>query len=366
MKILVAINQSRVLYDFKREVVESFASLGHDTLLSYLPDFRGSYFEQRQFKIIPAPLEPRGMNPIKDARLYRYYCRLLKRERPDVVFTFTIKPNVYCGYACRRLGAPYWGTISGLGEAVHARGPLGALSTWLYRQGLCGARGVFCQNDAIVDFALQHGLTTPERVIRVNGSGVNLQYHTYQPYPSEEDGVKILLPARLTPAKGVREFLATARRFHEREPNVRFQIMGAPETGSSLFETVQSAALRGEIEYLGYQTDPRPYYASASAVALPSYHEGLSNVLLEGAATGRPLLASNVPGCAETFIEGQTGFGFAARDAQAFCQAVERFVRTPRFERESMGRRGREYVAARFDRREAARVYVAALEGINR
>ena len=149
MKILFAINQSRVLYDFKRELVEASLARGDDAILSFEEDFRADYFRKTRATIVPTPIDPRGVNPWRDLKLYRFYKRLLRAERPDLVLTFTIKPNVYCGRACAKLGVPYMATLSGLGAAMNGGGIDGALSRRaegrvariLPESGDCGARG---------------------------------------------------------------------------------------------------------------------------------------------------------------------------------------------------------------------------------
>ena len=124
MKILIAINQSRVLYDFKRELVDALAARGAEVILTLEEDFRAEYFKKKNYRILPAPIDPRGMNPVSDAKLSRFYRELLTKERPDAALTFTIKPNVYCGRLCAKLGIPYYATISGLGSALNGSRPL--------------------------------------------------------------------------------------------------------------------------------------------------------------------------------------------------------------------------------------------------
>ena len=210
MKILIAINQSRVLYDFKRELVDALAARGAEVILTLKEDFRAEYFKRKNYRILPAPIDPRGMNPLSDAKLSRFYRELLTKERPDVALTFTIKPNVYCGRQCAKLGIPYYATISGLGSALNGALPLRALASFLYRRGLRGAERVFCQNAAIATWAESRGVATKERIEEIPGSGVDLTRFRALPYPEEEEGATILFIGRLMRDKdprirGVRE-----------------------------------------------------------------------------------------------------------------------------------------------------------------
>lgn len=362
MRIFIAINQARVLYDFKRELVDSLLQRGHDVYLSFEDDFRTEYFDRPGVKIVSTPIDPRGMSPVRDLKLYSFYKKTLSKIRPDLALTFTIKPNVYCGRACRKLRVPYIATISGLGAAVNAGGLLARVSTELYRVGLRGAKRVFCQNEAIAERLVAEQLARKEQIVRVSGSGVDLEHFLPLPYPEEKDGLELLFIGRLMRDKGVCEFLECAKAIRAERPDVKFRILGAPERGCPEFSAVSAAAKEGVIEYLGYQLDVLPHLASASAVVLPSYHEGLSNVLLEGAASCRPLLASNVPGCAETFDDGKSGVGFEPRDAVALTQAVRKFLALSREERETMGKLGRQKVEACFDRAKVNQVYLDEIE----
>lgn len=363
MKILIAINQSRVLYDFKRELVDALAARGAEVILTLEEDFRAEYFKKKNYRILPAPIDPRGMNPLSDAKLSRFYRELLTKERPDAALTFTIKPNVYCGRLCAKLGIPYYATISGLGSALNGALPLRALASFLYRRGLRGAERVFCQNAAIATWAESRGVATKERIEEIPGSGVDLTRFRALPYPEEEEGATILFIGRLMRDKGIREYVECARRVKETRPTTRFLIVGAQETGCPEHALAEEAAKEGIVEYCGYQMDVTPYIEKASAVMLPSYHEGLSNVLLEGAACARPLLASNVPGCAEIFDEGITGFGFEARSADSAYEALQRFLALDRETRAQMGLRGREKIAASFSREDVVRRYLRAVFG---
>lgn len=362
-KILVAINQARVLYDFKRELIDALIARGDEVLLSFEEDFRADYFRKTSARIITTPIDPRGMNPLRDLKLSRFYKSLLKRERPDAVLTFTIKPNVYCGARCAALGVPYYATISGLGVAMNGSGLLRKVSTLLYRRGLRGARRVFCQNESIANRVVEERIVRKEQITRVGGSGVDLNRFVSLPYPAESETTSLLFIGRLMRDKGIGEFVECARRVRSQRQDVVFQIIGASERGCHEDVMVREAAAEGVVDYQGYQMDVTPFLKRAHAIVLPSYHEGLSNVLLEGAASARPILATNVPGCAETYQDGVTGFGFNPKSTDALVDAVERFLALRYAQRVAFGIAGRDRVAALFSRDEVVQAYLDALDG---
>ena len=361
MKILIAINQARVLYDFKRELVAALLERGDEVLLSFEDDFRADYFRQTSARVIPTPIDPRGLNPLRDLKLCAFYRELLEREQPDVVLTFTVKPNVYFGAICAKARVPYCATISGLGGPMNGSAPLRIATTLLYRRGLREAERVFVQNASIADCVLRDRIANHDQLVLVPGSGVDLERFQPLPYPTEEKETKLLFIGRLMRDKGIAELVECARRIRTHRPDVVFQVVGAAERGCPEDVMTRDAADYGIIEYLGYQEDVRPFIEKASAVILPSYHEGMSNVLLEAAASARPVLASIVPGCVETFDEGRSGLGFPPKSADALAATVARFLAIPREEREKMGLRGREKVAKHFSRADVVETYLSEI-----
>lgn len=363
MRILIAINQARVLYDFKRELVEALYERGDELFFSFEEDFRTSAFADKG-TIVSTPIEPRGLNPLKDVKLCRFYRKTLKKLRPDLVLTFTVKPNAYCGRACRAARTPYVATISGLGTAFYGARWKRSVATALYRGGLKGAARIFAQNDAIARRLLDERMARAGQIVATRGSGVNLARFDYVDYPSDADGTRLLFIGRLMRDKGVVELIECARRIRKTRPDVVFQMVGATERGCDVHYLTFNASNVGVVEYLGYQEDVRETLGAAHAVVLPSYHEGLSNALLEGAATGRPILASKIPGCAETFDEGESGLGFEPRDVDSLVAAVERFLATPFERRREMGRRGREKIEREFSRAEVVAQYLREIDAV--
>lgn len=363
MRILIAINQARVLYDFKRELVEALCARGDELFFSFEEDFRTSAFADKG-TIVPTPIEPRGLNPLKDVKLYLFYRKLLKKLRPDLVLTFTVKPNAYCGRACRATRTPCVATISGLGTAFYGCETKRRIATALYRGGLRGAARVFAQNAAIAERLVDDRMARAEQIVATRGSGVNLERFEYVDYPNDDGRTRLLFVGRLMRDKGVVEFIECARRIRKTRPDVVFQMVGATERGCDVHYLAFNAANVGVVEYLGYQEDVRETLGAAGAVVLPSYHEGLSNALLEGAAVGRPILASRIPGCVETFDEGTTGFGFEPRSVDSLVEAVERFLATPVERRREMGRRGRAKIEREFSRADVVAQYLREIDAV--
>lgn len=363
MKILILANYANGLWLFRKELLLSFLEDGHEICVSLPPDENVSKLTslgngQKAIRIIETPFERRGTNPVKDIGLFAAYLRILKREKPDAVLTYTIKPNLYGGLACRVRKVPYVCNITGLGAAVEEDGLMSRLLLRFYRIAMKRARCVFFQNAKDRDFMLQRGVARENHAM-LPGSGVNLDEHPFAVYPPEEDGIVFLTVIRMIEYKGIREYLEAVPVIHKRHPDVRFLLVGEYEEDvrAEYEPKIKELEEKGMFCYLGHRDDVPALMARSHVIVHPSYSEGMANVLLEGAACGRPLLASDINGCRETMIEGESGFSFTVRSADALVEAIERMLRLSAKEREAMGIAGRAWVEKNFDRKIVIQTY---------
>ena len=243
-------------------------------------------------------------------------------------------------------------------------GLLHKLSLSLYRYGLRKAHVVFFQNEANLKFMQRH------KVVKKNfgllpGSGVNLEKNPFEQYPSDDSKIEFVTIGRIMKDKGIDELLTAAEMIKEKHPNIIFTVIGSCDE-EEYIEKLNVANKQGTIQYVGRQGDVHSFIKRSHATIHPSYHEGLSNVLLETASSGRPILATDVPGCRETFVDGVSGIAFEARNANALAEAVEKFLSLSNDERSSMGKNGRAIVEKEFDRNLVIEAYDRALSGINK
>ena len=347
-RILVLANNDVGLYRFRKDLLAALLGAGHEVYIS-LPD--GGFVSelvQLGCRFIDTPIERRGMNPIHDSKLFHQYRAILKEVKPDLVLTYTIKPNIYGGLACRMAHIPYAVNITGLGSAIENGGWLKKFVLALYKPALKGARVVFFENTGNRDALAATGVVPRGRDAVLNGAGVNLDDYPYQSYP-QEGPVRFLFVGRVMHEKGVDELFAAAKRMkQEYGDGVEFHIVGSFEEGyKPLMDELEKA---GVVKYHGYQSDMKRFYAMASCVMLPSYHEGMSNVLLEAAASGRPLITSDIPGCREAVEDGVSGYLCPARDADALYGAMQRVMELSVEQRSEMGCRGRERMEQQFSK----------------
>ena len=365
MKILILSNYANGLYLFRKEVLLSFLEKGYETVVSVPPDENCEKLKALGVRLIPTAFERRGNNPVHDGRLFLRYLSLLKEEKPDVVLTYTIKPNLYGGLACRLKKVPYLVNITGLGTALEQSGLLGRILLKFYRIATKRASCVFFQNDGNRQFML-------DRKIGVNrdrllpGSGVNLKEQPFSPYPSEEKGIIFLAVLRIMKDKGIEEYLEAAKKITEEYPNAHFYLVGEfeEETRWRYEPLLEELSSKGIIRYFGHIDNVPEVMAESHIIVHPSYHEGLSNVLLEAAACGRPVLASDVPGCRETLEQEKSGLLFAPRDTDSLVRTIKSILMRTETERKEMGLMGREYVENTFDRNKVITAYFEEIQRV--
>ncbi len=341
-KILILANDVTTIVQFRKELIKALVEAGHEVLVSIPKSDRNHEIIDLGAKVIETASSRHGKNPLEDFFLYLSYRKLLKEHKPDYVFTYTVKPNAYGGLACGQLKIPYVANVTGLG-VIEDEGLLQNLMLTLYKAGCRKAKYVFFQNRSNLEFFQKHKIVG-ENVILLPGSGVNIENFTYMDYP-ESEKTNIVFVGRIIRDKGVYELAEVAKQYLDNS-SIQFTIVGDVEYGSE-----NPFSELSNVNCVGYNKDVRPFLKDAHAVILPSYHEGMANVLLEGAASGRPILASVIPGCMETFDEGVSGFGFEVKNADSLKCAVDKFLALSHEQKCEMGKKGRQKMETQFDRK---------------
>lgn len=356
-RILILTNFSGGLYDFRNEFVKALLA-EHEVFISLPDDVKTKELREEGAKIIQTPINRRGVNPVEDLKLCRRYCNIIKEIKPDLVVTYTIKPNIYGGFCARVLKVPYISTITGLGGAFDRKGLFLQLIIRMYRAGLRGAECVFFQNRENREIFKNYKIAAKKDRL-VMGSGVNLERHMFEPYPEHEE-THFMFVGRVMKERGILEFLEAAKTLHS--DKIFFDILGYCEEDYQ--KTLEELEKQGVIHQLGFHTEVHPYLVNASAIVIASFHEGMSNALIESAATGRPVIASRISGCLEAFEEGKTGFGFTPGSAEELIQAMEKFLALPYEKRAAMGQEARRKMEREFDRKLVTAAYMDEVKTI--
>lgn len=357
-KTLIITNHSFMLWQFRRELIQALLTTGEVVIAvpfgDHVEDFRAI-----GCRMIHTELDRRGINPVKDLALLRAYRKILKEEQPDLVISYSIKPNIYAGFCCSRMGIPYCANVQGLGTAFQKQG-LAQLVTLMYKAALKKARVVFFENEGNAAEFRRRGITPGEQQKVLRGAGVNLERFSYREFP-ENDPVRFLFLGRIMKEKGVDELFYAARRLQNEGYAFRLDLVGFFE--DAYRDTVDALVADGIGVFHGFQPDPVPYYAAADCIVLPSYHEGMSNVLLEAAATGRPVITSDIPGCREAILAGESGFLCPVQNQEAVYAAMKNILSLTREARRGMGLAGRRHMETEFEKNAVVRETLRAIEG---
>ncbi len=362
--VMVLANDTTYTFNLRREILMGLVERGYRVTIVSEALKHGEALEALGCRLIDISAGRHGTNPLKDAALLMRYIRILLKEKPDAVLSYNIKPNVYGGMACRLTRTRYIPNITGLGTAVEYPGKMQQLTTKLYKWGTYGADCIFFQNEENLQFFRDWKmLSKKSRTRLLPGSGVALDQHPLMPYP-EGGTVDFLYVARILKEKGIDLYLEAAKHIRTAHPDTVFHICGGCDD-EKYRDVLAQAEKDGYILYHGEQKDMKPWFEKCACLVHPSYYpEGMSNVLLEAAASGRPAIATDRAGCRETVDDGVSGFVIPIRDQQALNGALERFMAMSREARRGMGLAGRAKVEREFDRQIVVERYLEELDAV--
>ena len=361
MNIAMIGNTDLSIYVYRRELAERLLSMGYEvTVMSPYGDYVQEIVNIG-CKHYETKLDRHGTNPIKDFFLILNYIKILKQIKPDMVFSYTIKPNIYGAIACRILNIPIIVNITGLGTAVENKGWKQNVTLMLYRIAFKKVKTIFFQNNENMQFFCDRGLYVKKHKL-LPGSGVNLNRFKPCEYPIGET-VNFVFVSRLMKEKGIDQYLEAAEYITEKYPNTRFHICGFCE--KEYEPKLAELSKNKSIIYHGMVKDMTTILPSMNCTVHPTYYpEGLSNVLLESLATARPIITTDRAGCREVVDDGVNGFIVKQQDSADLINKIERFLSLTTEEQKNMGLAGRAKVEREFDREIVIDAYLQELNGI--
>lgn len=354
MKIAILSSHTPSLFWFRRDMMKAFIERGHDVVAvgNESEDLWREKFSQDGVKYIAAEISRNGTNPLEDLKSYKSLKNILDSERPDRIFSYQAKTVIYGGIAAHKLGIKsYFPLIAGVGSVFLSHGFKALLIRTVlkveYRAGMKHAKKVFFQNNDDIDVFVKSGIVKQDQIVRINGSGVNLDLFTQQEIHSDP---VFLFIGRLIRDKGIMEYLEAARTVKEKYPSASFLLVGPFDSNPSALKSneLQPFIDDGIIEYFGEQEDVRPFLQMCSVFVLPSYREGTPKTVLEAMASARAVITTNAPGCRETVTDGENGFLVPVKDIDALSFAMCRMIENPEII-EKMALKGREIAEKVFD-----------------
>lgn len=357
-KILILVNHDVVIYNFRLELVERLLDEGYEVYISSPYGERIDDLVALGCKYIEATFNRHGLNLFQEWKLLRYYKKIIKQIKPDIVLTYTIKPNIYGALAARSNNVPVISTITGLGTAVENGGLMQKVSVNLYKYAFKKVNKVFFQNKENQRFFINNKIAVDKHEL-VPGSGVNLKQYYLQKYP-EDSTIEFIFISRIMKEKGIDEYLEAAKSIRKKHPNTRFHILGfCEENYEDKLDKLQN---EGIIYYHGMQRNISQYLKTTHCTIHPSYHEGMSNVLLESAASGRPVITTDISGCKEIVDQGITGFKVESKNSEALIEKIEEFLNLSHEQKEELGIAGRKKVEREFDREIVVDAYMREIK----
>lgn len=354
MRVLVLSSFTKSLAWFRMELLDELMAAGHEVFAMGSNDdgSRDYGFAERGITYRPFAVSRHGLNPFEDLRTYRELKSAIAGIAPDRIFVYQAKTVVYGTFAARACGVRgVYPLIAGLGSVFRGHGlkhrAVGAVLSRQYKAAFRRSAAVFVQNADDREVLVSSGMLPLDKVIMLNGSGVNLDRFALAPLPQEP---VFLFVGRLLRDKGIAEYLEAASEIRTRYPRARCLVVGPYDTNPSALgpADMKKHEDSGAIEYFGELVDVRPAIAQSSVFVLPSYHEGTPKSVLEAMAMGRPIITTDAPGCKETVTEGVNGYLVAAGDARALAERMKCFIDDPSLA-EKMGRESRRIAEDKYD-----------------
>ena len=357
-KIMILANDTTYVYNLRGALIERLIKEKNEVIIAaQILNFEDELVKMG-CSIINVSIGRQGKNPLSDLKLLKQYKKIMKKEKPDIVFSYNIKPNIYGGIACSKFNIRFMPNITGLGTALEYPGIMQKITILLNRFGLKKADTVFFQNSENQDFfKTKKILSKKTKTVLLPGSGVDLNKHKLFEYPNDEK-IRFLYVSRIMKDKGIDIFLETAKVIKQKYPNTEFNICGYCDD-KKYIKVLKEYQDKGIIAYHGEQKDLITFYKNANCLIHPSYYpEGMSNVLLETASHGRPIICTNRSGCRETVDDGKTGFVVPIKNTEKVIEATERIIKMSNDSRKQMGLNGRRKMEKEFDRNIVINEYI--------
>lgn len=315
------------------------------------------------------PIDRRGTSIINDGKLMMHYQALFRQHKPAVILTYTAKPNVYASLVAHQLHIPVINNVTGLGSVINESGLKQKFIMWLFKTAYRSSACIMFQNSTNMKLAKDLGWVKGDCKL-IPGSGVALERYPVQKYPDGGNGIEGELVVfnyigRILKDKGVNDYIEAAKRIKAKYPKTEFNMLGFIEPTENHYETeLKDLGKKGIVLYRGSQKDVKPWIKRAHAIIHPStYGEGMSNVLLENASSGRLIITTDNPGCRETVNDCISGFIYHGGDVDALVQKIEIVVHEmPNSARRQMGLEGRKKVELEFSRETVIKAYLGKIK----
>ena len=362
-RILILSNHFITLYNFRKELIEKLIDDGNVVFISIPKSDNNAYFSNMGCKIIETAVDRRGLNPIRDFFLILTYVKIMKKIKPDIIFSYTIKPNIYGCIASNLTNNKQVSNITGTGATFLKNSIVSRIAKFLYKVSIRNSYKVFFQNSGDKVFFVENKMVKNNWNM-LPGSGVNLNQFKVSELPLGNE-VNFIFIGRVMKTKGIDEYLACAKSIKEKYPSTNFYIAGFIEE-AKYKEIIDNYQKKGIINYLGFQKDISVWIQKCHCTILPSHGgEGVPNVLLESAAMGRVCIASKINGSTDVIEDGVTGYLFERNNETSLIEKVDEFLKLDYKSRRFLGLAGRAKVKKEFNREIIVNIYMQEIRKLD-
>ena len=353
LKIGIVSNSAWSVYNFRADVIKHFIQTLAVEVMVFAPDDEFSAnLKELGCVFIPVHFNNRTENPFSDFSLFLAFNRLYKIHKPDVLFHYVIKPNIYGTLAASFQNIPSIAVVTGLGFSFAKRNWLNFLIKLLYRFALKRASEIWFLNNEDASYFIKHKIVKIQKVKVISGEGVNTAFFKKQAIQSNEKFV-FLMSTRLLKSKGVGVYADASLILKNKNYNIECCLIGFYEShhpDSITKEEIEFWQKQGLINYIGFLKDVRPVLDKADCFVFPSYYsEGVPRCLMEAAAMQIPIVTCNNRGCKEVVIDKVSGLLCNINDPFDLAEKMEEMILLSREDRDKMGKEGRKLVEKKFN-----------------
>ena len=366
-KIILNANTLFAVYNFRCNLMKRLSREGYEIICLGNRDSSAEQIVENGWRYIDAGMDRRGTSIFNDLKLFFFYLKVFKEEKPEYILNFTIKPNIYGTLAAKLVGIPVINNVTGLGDIFDTDNLTSKIVKILYKVSFRFPKRVFFQNDDDMKIFLDNKLIDKKLCDRLPGSGVEVQKFFPEELVKEDNKIRFLFLGRISVKKGVRIINEVSKILTPKYPNIEFQLLGkvyTDEEGHISKEELSIWEKESNIKYLGTSKDVRNEIKKVDCIIFPSYYrEGVPRSLIESASMGKPILTTDNVGCRDIVEDGYNGYLAKPNDVDSMVEIVEKFLKLSENERKIMGENGRKKVLKEFDEKIVINKYLKAIKG---
>jgi glycosyltransferase involved in cell wall biosynthesis len=345
-------NNAWSVYNFRLDVIRWLLENSVKVLVFAPSDDYAAKLIAQGCTFIPLHFDNKGKNPVKDYAFYRQLRKLYREHRPDFIFHYVAKPNIYGSLAAAAEKIPSVAVITGLGYPFAKRNLLFRIIRRLYRKALRHASEVWFLNNEDAKVFITEKIVAIDKMKVLPGEGVNPRYFEPAGTHPQKKRFEFIMSTRLLKSKGIGLYADAARLLKKKNYDVQFSLIGFFEhhPDSITKEDIEKWEKEGLITYHGFADDVRPFLRQADCMVFPSfYNEGVPRCLMEAASMEIPAITTLNRGCKEVVLNNSNGYICNLNDPFDLADKMEKMINASPEERMRMGKNGRQLVLKKFD-----------------